>query len=321
MKLHLLTTIENRADYMNMCRLWAFSIRHAGGVFADAPISIACNETLDENFAREMRERYGASVHCTPRISKVMRYANKYNALSLPGIEESDWVMFCDSDTIIASDLSPLTSILSDDRKSVWGVSEFPCERVFGLDRLFTRFAGVAPSELSKHHHPWNPLTLPYFNGGVWLVRTQHLPAFRQRVLDLTFELFDAMRASSLNPIHWARVQWNRRVYKTSRAEALVLKPFYPKFYSDQMAIALAGASLGIGVGNLPRAFNWMSDSPGQGENYPIRVLHYVGYFYQLDRANLLRGDWADEYERSGHPGKLALASAYRAYAQAMARR
>ena len=314
MRVHLLTTIENRADYRAMARLWAFSIRRRAGALADAPISIACNESVDEGFAREMKARYGAAVTRTDRISRTMRYVNKYNALSLPEIAGADWVMFFDADTVVVDDLGPLAGMLSSSEANVWGVGELPCDRVFGLERLYERFGRVPRARLAEYEHPWNPLGLAYFNGGVWLVRGSQVLALRERVVALTLELFKSMRASSVNPLHWARVQWNRQVYKSRRAKRLVIEPYFPKFYSDQMAIAIAAASLGWKVGNLPRSYNWIFDSPEQGENYPIRVLHYVNAMYPLERGALLEGEWAGRYAVSGEPGKAALAEVWRQY-------
>lgn len=314
MRLHFVTTIENRQDFHSMARLWAFSIRSQAGIFSSMPISIACNDTLDEGFASEMREKYDAGVTCFPSISRVMLFANKYNALSLPGISSADWVMWLDSDTIVASELDPLDSLLASSSADFLGVGEFPCKRVFGLPKFYTRFGGVMPERLHEYQHPWNPLGLPYFNGGVWLIRGSHAEKFQARELELTFKIFAAMRASSLNPLHWAKVQWNRKVYKSKYASRLVIQPFVPKFYSEQIAIGLAAVSLGLKIGNLPRAYDWMCDSPTQGENYPIRVLHYVQSMYPLDKATLLQGAWAPGYAASGEPGKVALAETWNRY-------
>lgn len=318
MRVHLLTTIENRADYKAMARLWAFSIRRRGGGLADAPISIACNETIDEGFAREMRERYGAEVTRTARISGTMRYVNKYNALSLPEIAGANWVMFFDADTVVAGDLSPLEGLLGSSGANLWGADEVPCDRVFGLGLLFERFGRVPREQLVAYSRPCHPLGLPYLNGGAWLVRGPQVGVFRERVVALTLELFDAMRASSVNPLHWARIHWNRRVYKSSKAGRLVMPPYFPKFYSDQLALAIAAASLGWEIGNLPRAFNWMSDSPMQGAGEPIRVLHYVNSLYPLDKRTLLEGAWAAGYAASGEGGRVALAEVWSEYREAM---
>lgn len=315
MRLHFVTTVEDRPDYHAMVRLWAFSIRRRAGMFADAPISVAFNERMDAGVARALEADLGVQCVVKPRISAKMRYANKYNALDLPGLEGSDAVMFFDTDTVVLEDLAPLAQMVPT--ADVWAANEYQGNRIFGLDRLFTRYAGVTGERAGVYRHAWNPMGLPYLNGGVWIVRTAHLRAFRERVLELTFELFAAMSAGSPNPLHWLRIQWNRAHYK--RRPGWVLKPYFPKFYSDQMAIGLAAASLGLKLGILPRAFNWYYDVEGQGETRPLRVFHYAQAHYPLERARLLDGAWAEEYAASNQPGKVGLAGLWREHAERFA--
>jgi len=315
MRLHFVTTVEDRPDYHAMVRLWAFSIRRRAGMFAEAPISVAFNERMDAEVARALEADLGVKCVVKPRISAKMRYANKYNALDLPGLLESDAVMFFDTDTVVLEDLAPLAEIVPT--ADVWGVNEYRHERIFGLDRLFERYAGVTAGRAGAYRHAWNPMGLPYLNGGVWIVRTAHLAAFRERVLELTFELFAAMSAGGgkplVWPLHWLRIQWNRAHYK--RRPGWVLKPYFPKFYSDQMAIGLAAASLGLKLGILPRSYNWCYDVEGQGETRPVRVLHYAKIHYPLECERLLDGGWAAEYAASGQPGKVGMAALWREHA------
>jgi len=143
-------------------------------------------------------------------------------------------------------------------------------------------------------------------------IRREAVPAFRERVIDESRRLFDRMRASSADPVHWGRVQWNRFAASRNLDKRWMAGPHFAKGYADQVAIVVAMMALRLRYRVLERRFNWVTPELS-GPAGPT-ILHYLSARYPIDRARLLDGDWSDDYADSDDPGRQALAALVEEY-------
>src|SRR5690606_9005209 len=166
--------------------------------------------------------------------------------------------------------------------------------------------------------HPWFLPNAPAFNGGVVLLRGRILQRFRDEVVTLTERAFDRMRTDPRRPVHSLRLQCNRIIDRLHLPVAMLLGDHYSRHNADQIALLAACFRLGLQFEVLPHAYTWRLPDAAQGEDGPMRILHYLRGLYSFDRARLFDGDWLDEYARSDHPGRRALAEIVREFNEAV---
>ena len=310
---------EDLPKYRAMTRLCVWSIRRRAGRLADAPISLVFNERVSDETRAWFRDDFRCDVSVRPRIEGIPKTSYKFNALLAPEIEPGEWLVYADCDCVVANDLGPLVDLtLAMAERDGIGFASTPTnmKQAWGLDRIFARYTGRPRSSFERLRHPWFLEGLPVFNSGVFVLRSEHAGSLFREVAPLCAEVMRRGRATSPNPLHWAKTQWNRRVWKGAWKDRLVIPPWYPRNHAGQIALPIALLRLGVEMGVLPHAYNWRMPGLGQGEDDPIRILHYCGHHrFPFDRAEVLSGDYVDGFARSGEPGRVALAEAVRAYA------
>jgi len=84
--------------------------------------------------------------------------------------------------------------------------------------------------------------------------------------------------------------------------------------YSEQIALVLTVLKLRIPYRVWPHAWNWRSPGMNQGEESPIRILHYLRSRFPVDRNNFTHGAWVEEFAASENPGRRALANLMQRY-------
>lgn len=296
---------EARPAYLNMTALCCWSIRARAGVFARSPISIVFNDADDPRATSWLRSALGVEVSVRPRRSPRLHFLNKLNALdaSVPG--GPDWTIYLDCDTAVINDLAPLAQWCAGPID--FAAAPVNAKAAWQLDRIFLRHTGLSRDELEAHAHPWFNTRYPYFNGGVFAVRSSRLPEFRPVYEDLTRRLFDQMK-SGPHPWRWLRNRWNRKVCKTRWADRLVIGPFFTRYYAEQVALAAAVLKLRLPYRVLPNSCNWKLPDTGHGEESPVRILHYLQSRHPLDRGRLFEGEWIDQYARDPWEGRRELA-------------
>jgi len=318
MRVHFAIVAEASPAYCAMARLLAFSIRSRAGRLASAPIHVIFNDRADPDAADELRGRWEAQVHALPRLSSTIGFLNKYNALNPACVAGADWIIILDCDTLVCESLDRLADWMNSTKEDVAAVPVL-ARTAWGLDDIFVRFSGVPRADLERMTHPWFVSSYPYFNSGVIALRADHAPAFQRCVLDLTAALYREMSTSLSRPIHSLRLRWNRKVCKRADADRLVLGPFFTKFYAEQVGMSATILKLGLRYSVWPHAWNWRAPASGHGEDSPIRILHYLGARYPIDRARMLDDDVVAQaaLAHRDHPGWNALGSTLRAFRQA----
>lgn len=318
MRVHFAIVAEASPAYCAMARLLAFTIRSRAGRLATAPIHVVFNDRADPATADELSCRWNAQVHTWPRLSSTIGFLNKYNALNPACVAGADWIIVLDCDTLICESLDPLAEWMDSTRDDVAAVPVL-AKTAWGLEDIFMRFSEVSRDDLSRMTHPWFVSSYPYFNSGVIALRAAHAPAFQRCVLDLTAALYREMSTSLTRPIHSLRLRWNRKVCKRRDADRLVLGSFFTKFYAEQVGMSATILKLGLRYSVWPHAWNWRAPGSGHGEDSPIRILHYLGARYPIDRAHMLDDDAIAQaaLAHGDHPGWSALGSALRAWRQA----
>lgn len=309
-------TAENRSAFRNMVRLLVWSIRHRAGALSNAGIFVVYNDSMDEADAAELARRFDVRVAVMPRVDHPMGFLNKYNALKLPGLDSIERVIYLDCDTAVIGPLDELDAALGLE-PGAFAAVPVTTERVWGLDSILADLTELSIQELERLRHPWHPHGLPYFNSGFFTVPGPSAATLGRSVVDLAGRLFDRMRASGAGPMHWARIQWNRRVWRTPWADRLVIPPFLTKYYAEQTALGAAAIAMGLPILPLAQIYNWHLPDHGAGPSDPIRILHYMNSLFPIDRDELFSGAWIAPYESSACPGKRALADLVRAYNRA----
>jgi len=294
-----------------MARLLAFSIRNRAGALSDSPITIVFNDVDDDgNTAQFLKDKLSVSCVTLPRVSQQFHYVNKYTALRAPTLENSEWIVQLDADTAVINHLNPLLEHLQNPQLDFAGVPVLDCP-VWRLDRIIEKYAGVPRDRIEDSAHPWFPTKYPLFNGGVTFFRARHLPLFRDEIVPLVEPIRNDMRlGGSSNPLHYLRNLWNRFIEKRQSLHSLIIPPYHSKNYADQIALPILIFKNNLNYHILPHVYNWRSPDANQGENIPIRIMHYLHARFPIDRNNLFQPDspWIMQYRKSTNPGQNELA-------------
>jgi len=307
-RVHFVFAIEARPAYLNMARLLAYSIRHRAGRLADSRVTVVFNDHDDDGrTASFLRKRLDVECVALPRVSHELHYLNKYTALHSPNLHEADWIIQLDADTAIIHPLDDLEATFDDPQLDFAGVPVLALP-IWGIDQVFLKYTGLTHEEIDATRHPWFPCEYPYFNGGVIMFNGKHLALFRDQIVPLGEELRRWMRAGGGGPIKWLRNQWNRIVADRPSLSRLVISPYFPRNAGDQLAIPILVLKHHLNYNVLPHAYNWRMPDAGQGEDDPIRILHYLGARFPINRGHLFDSPWIDEYARSSNPGERELA-------------
>ncbi len=313
MKIAFAIAGEAKPAHENMLRLLSYSIRSRGGVLSDAPIYITFNDTLHTDVADELRTRYHAVVESRPRLSQDMGFMNKYNSFYAPGLQDADWIVLLDCDVAVLNDLSPMLEWAKTTQADLGGV-KVDSSQVWGIEKIIQKQTGLPLDTIQK----WQideAGAYPYYNGGMIIFRRKYLEAFREMVIEESHTLFRSMRTQGGNPLHWLRIQWNRRMCDRSSTKRFVLPPFFAKCYGDQVAIITTMIKLGMICDTLPHEFNYRVPEMATGVGtHDILLLHYLKAYYPVDQANLFDSPWIDTFANSDHCGKIALSDLVRSY-------
>lgn len=307
-------TAEPNPKCNAMLRLLAWSIRTNAGVLADAPIGVVYNERVDEDAARVLDRDYGVEVRSAPRISDTLRFVNKWNFVEARCVQEADWVIFLDYDTVICDDLDAVAEWMATTRDRVGAVPSIVQDH-FRFDHFIRRYTDLTDAEIETSIHPWFPNRYPSFNNGVMFMHRDVLGLFRREMPEFSHALFHALSAGrSLNPLHWLRMHWNKRAWKWRDPQRWVVGPYYPKIHSQQIAWDLLILRHRMPYRVWPHIYNWRHPGTGHGPETPIRILHYLGSRYPIDRARLFDGAWIQDYAASDHAGQRALSRMVQAF-------
>jgi len=313
--IHIVYVAEATERFAQMLRLACWSVRRRGGSGAasGAPITVVFNERGDDALSAELARDFGVQSVVRPRISTALRFTNKWNCLEAD-LGGAEWLLFLDCDTAIISPLDPLADRLAGARESFFCSPEHT-RQAWGLRTILKRHTGRSDAELDAVAHDWFPSDrLPIFNTGVFAVRAAALPAFKAEIVPMCNRLHASMRATTWNPVQWALVQWNRRHWKKPDAAQRLIGPFFPRVHSGQLAVPATLIKLGIPFGLLPHADNWRDPVIRMGQSEPIRVLHYLGSRFPIDRSDLFNGSYFEKFARSENPGWRALVEVVSAY-------
>ncbi len=313
-QLHFVFAIENQPAYVNMARLLIYSIRNRAGIFAGSKITVVFNDCDDDGQTEEFIRIHDlqADCLCLPRVSKTFRYVNKYTVLRAPGLQDSaDWIIQLDADTLIANPLDDLLSMLENPDLDFAGTPVLDCP-VWGLDKIIAKHADVSQASLADSIHPWCPTKYPLFNGGVTFFRAQHLALFRDEIITQSVPIRNDMRiGGSFDVWRGVRNSWTRFAEKRKSLHPWIIEPYHARNYSDQIVLPVILFKHGLQYEILPHCYNWRSPDAGQGEDSPVRILHYLHARFPIDRASLFdpTSDWLAEYHESTNPGRQALAN------------
>lgn len=310
---HFVFAVENKPAFVNMARLLAYSIRHRAGALSNSKITVVFNDHDDNGQTADFFKQRNLDITCLtlPRISQQFHYVNKYTALRAPDLPESaDWILQLDADTAVINPLDDLARTLADPELDFAGVPVLDCP-VWRLDRIIKKYSNAPRERIQQSAHPWFPTKFPLFNGGVTFFRAKHLNIFRDEIPPLVNPIRNDMRiGGSPNPLRYLRNLWNRFVEKRKSLHPLIIPPYHSKNYADQIALPVLLFKHSLNYKILPHCHNWRSPDANQGDNTPVRILHYLHAQFPIDRDNLFDpdSDWLREYQSSQNPGRTALA-------------
>ncbi|MFM9956695.1 MAG: hypothetical protein ACKVZJ_01355 [Phycisphaerales bacterium] len=317
-ELHIVYVAEASPRFAQMLRLACWSVRRRGGRAASVPITVVFNERGDDALSAELERDFGVKSIVRPRISTALRFTNKWNCLEAElgggAGEATPWMLFLDCDTAIVNPLDPLMDRLAVASEKFFCSPEHT-RQAWGLRRILKRHTGRSDAELDAIAHDWFPSDrLPIFNTGVFAIRREVMAGFRGEIVAMCNRLHSSMRATTWNPVQFALVQWNRRHWKKPDAAKWLVGPFFPRVHSGQLAVPATLLKLGIPFGLLPHADNWRDPIILMGESEPIRVLHYLGSRFPIDRSDLFNGSYFEKFAKSENPGWRALVEVVSAY-------
>ncbi len=311
--LHIVYVAEATPRFAQMLRLACWSVRRRGGCASAAPITVVFNEKGDDQLSAELARGYGVRSIVLPRISTALRFTNKWNCLEAD-LGDTPWLLFLDCDTAVVSPLDPLVERLRHARESFFCSPEHT-RQAWGLRTILKRHTGRSDAELDAVTHDWFPSDrLPIFNTGVFAIHRGVIAPFRAEIVAMCNRLHASMRATTWNPVQFALVQWNRRHWKKPDAAKWLIGPFFPRVHSGQLAVPATLLKLGIPFGLLPHADNWRDPVIRMGQSEPIRVLHYLGSRFPIDRSDLFNGSYFEKFAGSDNPGWRALVEVVSAY-------
>jgi len=305
---------EANPRYNNMLKLCAWSIRHRAGALSDASIAVVYNEKLDEPTAKYLKNELDVQTLALPRISHEFKTLNKFNGLSAPGTTDADWVILIDADTAVINDLAFIEQRMESNE------ADFFCaptnlKTVWGVDNIIRKQTGLTKEEFEKLRHPWFIPGALFFNSGVIIMRGSDAEAIRDENISLTPIMVKTMQNPENKNIWFTlRQKWNERVVKTRLRNQLIIPPFYPVFFSDQVTLEIVILKLRLNFELLPHAYNFRKVNLKQGEELPIHILHYIKYRYDFDRTEMFTGKWIDQYAQSDDPGAQALSQLVQEY-------
>lgn len=313
---HVVVVAEATPGVANMLRLLGWSLRTRGGTLANAPVTAVFNEREDPEVSRELTERYGFRTIVRPRISTSLRFTNKWNCLEAP-LGGARWMLFLDWDIAVCAPLDPLLHRLRTEGQSAgFFISPEFTRQAWGLRGILKKHAGLTDARLDEIAHDWYPADrMPVFNTGVFALRADHIDAFRREIVPMCDRLHRSMRATSLNPWQWLKVQWNRRHWKKPDADRRIVGSFFPRVHAGQIAVPTTILKLGIPSALLTHVDNWRAPTCRFGDEAGIRLLHYMGSrFPEVDKARLFDGHYFERFENSDNEGWRALVELVRAY-------
>ncbi|MFK7960394.1 MAG: hypothetical protein AB8G96_07690 [Phycisphaerales bacterium] len=325
MRVRFVTVAEANQRFGEMALLWAWSIRRRGGMLADADVTVVFNEREDEALSERLRRESNVDVRVMPRISTSHPERNKFNAFRIDGLEDDDWVILSDVDMCVCDHLDGLHARLAEDDFDL-GVTPAgidprpPLPLLRGLDKLLRQETGLTRAQLAEWEHPWfadhAPYSRwPYISGGLFVVRGRHVREFGDEILQQTKMMYEQMRTRQPNPWRVLRNFYNYRVHRLGRwSEPLIIGWWFMARLADQVAISTAMIRMKLRPTYLDHTYNWRYMDSGQGEELPVRFLHYFGSMARASHQDLLAGDWTDAYAADDHPGRQALADVTMAY-------
>lgn len=313
---HVVLVAEATPGVANMLRLLAWSLRARGGALADAPVTIVYNEREDPEVSRELAERFNVRTLVRPRLSTSLRFTNKWNCLEAP-LDGARWMLFLDWDIAVCAALDPLLHRLRTEGESKgFFISPEFTRQAWGLRGILKKHARLTDEQLDAVANDWYPADrMPVFNTGVFALRADHIDAFRREIVPMCDRLHRSMRATTLNPLQWLKVQWNRRHWKKPDADRRVIGSFFPRVHAGQIAVPTTILKLRIPFGLLSHADNWRAPTCRFGDETGIRLLHYMGSrFPEVDKTRLFDAHYFDRFENSSNEGWRALVEVVRAY-------
>lgn len=309
---------EPTAKYIQRTMLCVHTIRRNAGVLADAPIVVMFNERAHDEGARALERRYGVRIEVRPRIQSPIGYLNKCNAFSSDVTREVDWLLFLDCDTVVCNALDPLADVLATTDAGFAAVPEH-ARQGWRLERIWAEEMGLKPESFEHLRHPWFRSGLPIFNIGVFAVRSALCPTLAKEAAPFILRYYLEQTTSLLRPLHYLRYKWNRRVWKSPNADRLIWGAHYPRNHGAQISLPILMHKLGVKMHILPHAFNWTKPGTGHGEDFPIRILHYIRQSRIVDghlepEADGTEPAWVRERLSDKDPGWQALARVVREF-------
>lgn len=303
MQVHFTMVAEPTLAYTNMARLCAWSIRNKAGTLANSPVTVVFNDKADPLTVKYLRDKLDVQTLVFPRLDPKLYFLNKYNMAKVPGLAECDWVINLDCDTVVANDLGSLFKLLEPQTDCQFGGVPVNEINAWGLDQIFRKHSNYTKQEIQNTRHPWFPCEYPYFNSGVIAAKGSLVESLSNETINIACKLFKEMAATNINPLHWLRIKWNRKICKTKSADKFVLRPFFTRYYAEQVALTAAVLKLRVPYCILPHIYNWRKSGLNQGEETPIRILHYLSALFPVEREKLFTGDWLQKCAQSNNPG------------------
>ncbi len=299
--LRIVLVAESTPPFVDQLRLCLWSIRRSAGRFAEAPVHVVFNERADARVTEEIQRRFQVHTTIGPRLSRSLRFTNRWNMFGAPGLHEADWVLQLDCDTVVTAALDPLADLLKHTKTDFIAAPEVK-RQAWGCARLFAWASGRSRREIDDYRDASFPSDgYPVFNNGVFLIRGSRFKEFGRAVLPMTRHLYRKMRGTTWNPLQWAKIQWNRRFWKRPDAARFILGPYFPRVHTNQIAVPATLMKLGMRYALLPEEFHWRE--PGLPSGRTVRVLHYLGSVFPIGgKGRILDGVWIPRFMASDQP-------------------
>lgn len=179
---------DNTVKFLEQAARLLASWRWFGGSLSSADFHVCTVDEVPESF-RVKYERYGAKVHLVPRFSERHPPSNKLRFLELAEIQDADWVLLLDCDTVVVQDPS---AILSAGADFVAKPADFPTVTQDAFLSLFRAFNLPMPSPEYRCTVNGEP-TVPYFNAGVLAFSRHAMATLVPQWIDMNHRLIDQL--------------------------------------------------------------------------------------------------------------------------------
>ena len=318
MKICFAAVGETSAKYLNMIKLLLYSFRKNAGIYKDALFTVVTNGTsMPEKDISIMRSRFSPIHIVTMPPLGGTPHNNKFNAFYAVDESTYDILVLLDCDTVVLGDLDEITRSVPSDQPYFKAIAtgSKTTNRLIGYDSLIKHYANLTDKELQMYKtNKFVGEGYPLFNSGVLVLTKESILTIRNDIIRISYDLYNRAIPIPFSPKKYISNRYSQlisKIFQNHRSIKNYLgSTYYPLWFTEQIALAIALIKHRIPFEILDTKFNCWGQMP---DNSLPRIFHYLKGAYKLDRDNLFKGNWIEEYLNSNLV-KKSLANLVKSY-------